>query len=286
MTPFRSRFLSVRGLRYHLREWGEPGAPGIFMLHGWMDVSASFQFIVDALASDWHVIAPDWRGFGRTEWRGDAYWFPDYLGDLDAILDLFSPEQAVNLVGHSLGGNVACIYAGVRPARVRRLVALDAFGLADTSPEQAPGRLEKWLRDLAAPAVFRGYADEEALAARLQSDNPRLSVERARFLAGHLGEADSGGAIRLAGDPAHKRVNPVLYRRAEVLACWRRVSAPTLWIEPDVPALRRRLGVDDDAHAEARAAFRDFREVRLPDCGHNLHHDQPGEVARIIENFL
>ncbi|WP_347251177.1 alpha/beta fold hydrolase, partial [Zoogloea sp.] len=58
------------------------------MLHGWMDVSASFQFIVDALASDWHVIAPDWRGFGRTEWRGDAYWFPDYLGDLDAILDL------------------------------------------------------------------------------------------------------------------------------------------------------------------------------------------------------
>ena len=68
MTPSRSRFLSIRGLRYHLREWGLEGAPKLFMLHGWMDVSASFQFVVDELAADWHVIAPDWRGFGQTEW--------------------------------------------------------------------------------------------------------------------------------------------------------------------------------------------------------------------------
>jgi pimeloyl-ACP methyl ester carboxylesterase len=286
MTPSRSRFLPVRGLRYHLREWGEPGAPMIFMLHGWMDVSASFQFVVDALDSGWHVLAPDWRGFGQTEWRGDAYWFPDYLGDLDAILHACSPEEPVNLVGHSLGGNVACVYAGVRPARVARLVALDAFGLADTGPAQSPGRLEKWLNDLASPAVFRGYPDLHALAARLQADNPRLSAERAAFLAKHLGEDNGEGAIRMAGDPAHKRINPVLYRRAEALACWRRVSAPALWIEPEAPTLRHRLGVDDEAHAEARAAFRDLREVRVPDSGHNLHHDQPGEVARIIETFL
>ncbi|HRH71747.1 MAG TPA: alpha/beta hydrolase, partial [Zoogloea sp.] len=102
----------------------------------------------------------------------------------------------------------------------------------------------------------------------------------------HLGEADAGGEIRMAGDPAHKRVNPILYRRAEALACWRRASAPTLWVEPDMPALRHRLGVDDDAHAEARAAFRDFREICVPDSGHNLHHDQPGEVARILQTFL
>ena len=78
----------------------------------------------------------------------------------------------------------------------------------------------------------------------------------------------------------------MLYRRAEALACWHRVTAPTLWVEPEMPTLRHRLGVDDDTHAEARAAFRDLREVRVPDSGHNLHHDQPGEVARIIETFL
>lgn len=286
MIPSRSRFLSVRGLRYHLREWGEPGAPVVFMLHGWMDVSASFQFVVDHLQRGWHVIAPDWRGFGRTEWRGDAYWFPDYLADLDVILEVCSPDAPVRLVGHSMGGNVACQYAGVRPARVAALIALDAFGLADSDPAQSPGRLEKWLRDLSSDGGFRGYPDRRALSARLQADNPRLTPERAGYLAEHLGEPDGQGGIRMAGDPAHRRVNPVLYRRAELMAAWQRVSAPVLWAAPEEPGLRRRMGITDAMHNAAKACFRDFQEILLPDCGHNLHHDQPGEVARIIETFL
>ncbi|KAB2970295.1 alpha/beta hydrolase [Zoogloea sp.] len=286
MTPSRSRFLSVRGLRYHLREWGEPGAPVVFMLHGWMDVSASFQFVVDHLHSGWHVIAPDWRGFGQTEWRGDAYWFPDYLADLDFILEACAGDEPARLVGHSMGGNVACQYAGVRPARVAAVVALDAFGLPDSEPAQSPLRLEKWLRDLSSDTAFRGYPDRAALALRLREDNPRLSPERAAFLAEHLGEPDGQGGIRMAGDPAHRRVNPVLYRRAELMAAWQRVSAPVLWVSPLASDLRRRMGIPDEANEAAKACFRDFREILLPDCGHNLHHDQPGEVARIIETFL
>ena len=286
MTPSRSRFLTIRGVRYHVREWGADGAPQLFLLHGWMDVSASFQFLVDALSADWRVIAPDWRGFGLTEWRGDAYWFPDYLGDLDAILRFYSPEAAVTLIGHSMGGNVACMYAGVRPARVRRLIALDAFGLADSDAGQAPGRLEKWLRELETPPQFGSFPSRDALAARLQGDNPRLSNEKAAFLAELLGEPDGQGGIRRAGDPAHRRVNPILYRRAEARAAWARVTAQTLWIEPADDGLRRKLGITDEAHAEARVCFRNFREVQVADSGHNLHHDQPGEVARIIEAFL
>ncbi len=287
MIPSRSRFVGIRGLRYHLREWGREGAPKLVMLHGWMDVSASFQFIVDALQGDWHVIAPDWRGFGQTEWSGSgAYWYPDYLADLDAILRVVAPDLPVNLIGHSLGGNVACQYAGVRPNRVARLIALDAFGLADSRPEEAPGRMEKWLLQLDADSAFRGYPDRDALAGRLQADNPRLSWDKAVFLAGHLGEPDGGDGIRMTGDPAHRRVNPVPYRRAEAFACWRRVTAPSLWVEPADPALRRRLGVSDEAHSEGKACFRCFQEVEVPDSGHNLHHDQPEVVARIIETFL
>lgn len=289
MKTSRSRFVDVRGLRYHLREWGEKGAPKLFMLHGWMDVSASFQFVVDALARDWHVIAPDWRGFGRSEWRGDAYWFPDYLGDLDAVLRLLEPEAPVRLVGHSMGGNVACMYAGVRPSRVARVVALDAFGLVDRSADQAPGRYEKWLNELAEPVAFRDYADFDALARRLQRDNPRLPADRARWLAAHLGErieGREGPAVRLAGDAAHRRVNPVLYRRAEAEACWRRATAPVMWVEPADPALRRHLGVSDEAHEAARACFRALSVVTLEGVGHNLHHEQPEAVARIIEPFL
>jgi pimeloyl-ACP methyl ester carboxylesterase len=286
MKPSRSIFLPVRGLRYHLREWGAEDAPLVFMLHGWMDVSASFQFVVDALEHEWRVVAPDWRGFGRSAGQGDAYWFPDYLGDLDAILAHYSPVAPVKLVGHSLGGNVASIYAGVRPARVARLVALDAFGLADTRPEQAPGRFEKWLGELATPVAFRPYPDFEALARRLGSDNPRLLPERAAFLARELGTQTAIGEVVLAADPAHRRVHPILYRRQEVLACWRRAVAEVLWLEPEDSALRQRMGVGDTEYEASMACFAHFRREVVAGTGHNLHHDQPEAVARIIEAFL
>lgn len=286
MKPSRSRFVDIRGLRYHVREWGEAGAPQLFLLHGFMDVSASFQFLVDALAAGWHVVAPDWRGFGRSGRGGDAYWFPDYLGDLDALLRLYSPDAPARLVGHSMGGNVACVYAGVRPERVRAVVALDAFGLADRAPQEAPGRYEKWLDELTRPQGCRTYPDLAALAARLQRDNPRLDPARAAWLAQELGEADGAGGVRLAADPAHRRPNAVLYRRAEAEACWRRVRAPVLWVVPEDEGLRRRLGVDDAAHEAAKACFRNFREVAVADSGHNLPHDQPAMVAAVIEQFL
>lgn len=285
MKTSRSRFVDVRGLRYHLREWGEEGAPRLFLLHGWMDAAASFQFLVDACAHDWHVIAPDWRGFGRSAWGGDAYWFPDYLADLDALLQRCEPDRPARIVGHSLGGNVACLYAGIRPGRVERVVALDAFGLADRAPTEAPARYRQWLDALVAPAAFRLYPDFDALAARLQRDNPRLSPARANWLATHLGEAVEQG-VRMVGDPAHRRVNPVLYRRAEAEACWRQIEAPVLWVEPADATLRRRLGIDDELHRATRSCFRDLQIATIEDAGHNLHHDQPEAVARILEDFL
>lgn len=119
------------------------------------------------------------------------------MADLDAILRACSPVDPVRLVGHSMGGNVACLYAGVRPARVGRLVALDAFGLADNPPENAPRPAEQaWLNDLERPAGFRRYPDRAALAARLQADNP-ASMPTRPFLAEHLGEPDGEGGIRL-----------------------------------------------------------------------------------------
>ena len=141
MRRSTSQFVAVRSLRYHVRTWGEPGARKLVLLHGWMDVSASFQFLVDALAQDWDVYAPDWRGYGLTDWgKSDCYWFPDYIADLDLLLERIQPEAPMNLIGHSLGGNVAALYAGVRPARIRRLVNLEGFGMAATQPEQAPKR--------------------------------------------------------------------------------------------------------------------------------------------------
>jgi pimeloyl-ACP methyl ester carboxylesterase len=301
-----SQFVAVRGLRYHLRVWHSgppsfgappPAAPAtqdapptLVLLHGWMDMSASFQFVVDALRQRWRVVAPDWRGFGLSEGSPgseravDSYAFADYLGDLDALLDHLSPAVPVRLVAHSMGGNVAMMYAGIRPERVAGLVNLEGFGLAETDPAQAVKRYRRWLDELRQPASLRPFASLEAVAARLMKTNPRLPLDKARFLAGHWARPWQDG-YALRADPAHKRINPIPYRVDEALSCWGAIEAPVLWVtsrERDslheftkTAQYRRRLAV-----------IRRLEEVEVADAGHMLHHDQPGTIAGLIEDFF
>jgi len=192
----------------------------------------------------------------------------------------------VNLIGHSLGGNVACLYAGIRPARVRRLVNLEGFGMAVSHPAQAPERYARWLDELHQASGFRPYPDFAALADRLQKNNPRLSRERAEFLSRFWGRETADGRVLLRGDPAHKIVYPVLYRYEEARACWQQVTAPVLWVDGAQSGTLKRIGLSDAQHAERRAAFRDLRYATVPNAGHMLHHDQPEHVARLIEEFI
>jgi pimeloyl-ACP methyl ester carboxylesterase len=286
----RSEFLMLRGLRMHVRHWGDVNAPKLFMLHGWMDVSASFQFIVDCLQRDWHVIAPDWRGFGLSERaNADTYWFPDYLGDLDALLHQLAPDQSVHLLGHSMGGNIATLYAGIRPQRIARLVNLEGFGLANTVPAQAPGRYAQWLDELRNPPVMRGYASLAEVAQRLRKNNPRLTTERAEFLSEHWAAANAEGQWHILGDPAHKIVSATLYHTDEVLACWRNISAPVLWVEAEHTDMWRWMGPKEQVRAEIdrrMAVIPNLTPALIPDAGHMLHHDQPEKVAALIEDFL
>ena len=290
MKPSHSEFIKVRGLNCHVRHWGNPDAPLLFMMHGWMDVSASFQFVVDCLQQEWHVVAADWRGFGRSDNSGaDAYWFMDYVGDLDAILHHYSPTEPVALLGHSMGANAVTLYAGVRPQRVRRLINLEGFGMPVTSPEQAPGRYEKWLDELRLPTQLRGYPTQAAVASRLQKTNPRLTDARAAFLSGHWAAPDDAGVWQILGDAAHKLSSPVLYRVEEVLACWQRIEAPVLWVEAAQTDVWRWMGPKESARLEIdrrMACIRDIQTAMIEDAGHMLHHDQPEVLARLVEDFL
>mgnify|MGYP001474894264 FL=1 len=286
MKPSRSEFHEIRGLRHHVRVWGDAAAPRLFLLHGWMDVGASFQFLVDSFSRDWHVVAPDWRGFGLSEWARDGYWFPDYYADLEAFADRYQPGEPVRLVGHSMGGVVASMYAGIRPERVARLVSMEGLGLARHAPDQAPVRYRQWLDQLKDPPAFKPYRSFEEVAARLRKSNPRLPEEHAAFLARQWAKELPGGDVVLHSDPRHKTFNPYLFRIDEAIACWRRITAPVLLVsgrQSDIPA---RMKDTPEQLAERRGAYRDRREVMLEDCGHMMHHDQPQRLARIIEDFL
>lgn len=293
-----SRFVPVRGLRYHVHQWGDaslatPSRPPLVLMHGWMDVGASFQFVVDALAEaegfERLVFAPDWRGFGLTEAPStDSYWFPDYVADLDALLDALAPGAAVDLLGHSMGGNVVMTYAGVRPQRVRRLVNLEGFGMPETRPSQAPKRLLQWLDELKTPVALRDYASEAEVAERLLKNNPLLTPDKAAWLAPHWAAPRADGRWHILGDPAHKRVNPVLYRKDEVLAGWALIEAPLLWVEGDRTDVTKWWGNRyPRADFEARlATVRQVQRALLSPAGHMLHHDQPAALAQRLAAFL
>ncbi|MGE5769499.1 MAG: alpha/beta fold hydrolase, partial [Betaproteobacteria bacterium] len=167
MKRSRCETLSLPAVRLNIRRWGDPAAPTLFLLHGWMDVSASFQFVVDELARDWNIIAPDWRGFGPSQWLGRPYHFAEHIADLEGILDRYSPESPARLVGHSMGGILSCLYAGIRPQRVARVITLEGFGIAPTTPDMAPDRYGQWLDAQKRPLRMHVYADRTAFARRL-----------------------------------------------------------------------------------------------------------------------
>jgi len=290
-----SEFIRIRNLTYHVRVWGTP-APGktpLVLVHGWMDVAASYQFVVDALGHEHYVIAPDWRGYGKSESGGaDNFWFPDYLADLDFLLDHYAPGQAVNLVGHSMGGNVVMLYAGVRPARVRRLVNLEGFGMPATTPDMAPERYAKWMDNLkqlhAGELDLRAYDAVAGVARRLMKTNPRLTPDKAGWLARHWAAENVQGQWEILGAPGHKVTNAQLYRVEEVLAIYRCITAPVLAVEAADNMMHVWWGKKFSL-AEYHERLKVVPKVEIAqvkDAGHMMHHDQPQVLAAMIERFI
>jgi len=295
----QSFWVPLRGCRYHVRQWGSatPGATPLVLAHGWMDVAASWHFMVDAFSEAFAqprpIIAMDWRGYGLTESPPtDSYWFPDYLADLDALLDTLYPDQPIDLVGHSMGGNVVMMYAGSRPERIRRLVNLEGFGMAATNAAQAPGRMAQWLDEIKSQReddkALKPYADAAGVAARLMKTNRRLGQDQADWLAQHWARPGPDGQWRILGDSAHKVINPYLFRVEEALAMYQRISVPVLAVE-----------ASDDSLSQwwkGRYTLAEFHErlqsvpqltkATVQEAGHMLHHDQPKALAKLLEAFL
>ena len=291
----RSEFVPIRQLQYHVRQWGTPSknaAPWV-MVHGWMDVSASFQFVIDAMAQDHWVIAPDWRGFGLTETpHADNYWFADYLADLDFLLDHYVGDQPVHLIGHSMGGHIATLYAGTRPERIAKLVNLEGFGMPNARPAQAASRYAKWMDELKAfergDLNLKSYDNLESVAQRLIKTNPRLGSDKAHWLAQHWARQDAQGQWHILGHAAHKIINAQLFRLDEVQSIYERITAPTLCVVAQDDSLTQwwKGKYTLDEFKQRIASVPQLSHALVQDAGHMLHHDQPQKLAEMLEKFI
>jgi pimeloyl-ACP methyl ester carboxylesterase len=285
LRPPLHESLEARGLAFHLYRWPGSDPQPLLLLHGWGDTGETWQFLVDCFTADRTCIAVDLRGFGRTQRAGDGYWFPDYLADLDALLDELLPDAPVDLIGHSMGGNIAMLYAGVRPKRIRRLVSLEGFGMNRTTPDQAPARYAQWLDEVKHGSEFNVYESYEQFVRVLSRRNPRTPEDRLDFIARSWGRQREDGRIELRADSKHKRVNPVLYSREQAEACWRAIEAPLLLVSGDQSELVKRLG-DELDETKLRALFPTGSFATINGAGHMMHHEQPEAVAAVIEEFF
>jgi pimeloyl-ACP methyl ester carboxylesterase len=269
--------------RIALTHWGPPSASPIVLLHGWLDCGAAWQLLVDWLPEDWPLVAIDWPGYGRSGWREGHYWYPQHLAELDWVLDELAPRGPARLIGHSMGGGVASMYAGVRPSRIGWVVNLEGFGMAALAPHELPELVAGWLDALRVPPKARRYRTRESLAQSVRRANPRLSPTAAQFLASVWTHPIDGG-FQMHADPRQLLHAPTRYARAEVEALWARVRAPLLLLYGAESAHMPRVG--NETLARMPQLIADFQAESIAEAGHLLPYEQPQRVAAAIMRFV
>lgn len=278
----RSELLGREG-RIALTHWGPPDPAPILLLHGWMDCGAAWQLLVDHLPDEWPLLAIDWPGYGHSARHATHYWYPEHLAELDWLLEEIAPQKPLRLIGHSMGGSVASMYAGVRPERVAWVVNMEGLGMPALPHAELPALIAGWLDALRTPPVARRYPDLEELAAALHRANPNLPMAHARFLARAWTRAVNGGFEMLA-DPRQQMRTPIRYARADVEACWAQARAPQLLLYGEESAHVRRV-LDAAAPTWLRHIMPSLVIESIAAAGHMLPYEQPERVARAIVQF-
>jgi pimeloyl-ACP methyl ester carboxylesterase len=276
------RLALTTGLTYNVLEWGTEHAQTIVLVHGFLDLAWGWDEVPAILAQRYHVIAPDLRGHGDSDWvgRGGYYHFFDYLPDLDEVVARLARGPVV-MVGHSMGGSVAAYWAGTRPENVRALVLLEGIGPPEATtsvPERTARWIGAWSEARGKARVMPSLADA---AARLRKHDPLLDEARARVLAAKGTRAVDGGVV-WKHDPLHLTQGPYPYRVDTATQFWNRVNAPVLYVEG--AQSRFRLA---DADTERRlAAFPNCKRTVIPNVGHMMMRHDPAAVAAAIESVL
>lgn len=284
LTGHRSASVTCGGLRLSYTEWGDRSREPCLILHGFLDSGRAWDRVARRLTDNYWVVAPDFRGHGRSDWvgAGGYYHYWDYLLDTDRLLSELSGPSAPrwHVIGHSMGSGIAAALAATRPQRVATVSLVEGVGVADESVSDAPQRLTRWLDEVRAdprgrPRVLASLA---AATDRLQHIHSGLDAEFAHELATYL-TCPSENGFSWRYDPLHRTRSPKLYRLDEARAVWSAITCPVQLIFGE-RGFRR---LDE---ASRVGAFPNAALTEVPEAGHNIHFDRPAELAAALAGFL
>lgn len=284
--PASHTYISQR-LRLHYVDWGNESAPPLIMVHGGRDHCRNWDWMAERLRDRYHIIAPDLRGHGDSQWMvGSSYNMVDYVYDIAQLTRQLKLDR-VTIMAHSMGAGICAQYAGTYPKTVDKLIAIEGWGPPpywfrlrdDKTPKQLMREWIHQLRDLAG-RLPRRYGSLDECVARMREANPHLSPEHARHLTIHGVAQNEDGTFSWKFDNYVRTDSPYFWAETDIHALWQEITCPVLLI-------RGTESWTGDPNADGRTKhLRDFTTVAIEQAGHWVHHDQLDQVMDAIEPFL
>ena len=283
LGPTSHYFYSQR-LKLHYVDWGNPDKPPLLLIHGGRDHARNWDWVAHELRSEYHVIAPDLRGHGDSQWSiGGSYALVDYTLDVAQLLAALHMFP-ITIISHSLGGSIGLQYAGTYPERVRKIVAIEGLGPPPGMIKDRPAheRMQQWIAEMQGLAQRHPhrYKSLDEAVARMRDANPQLTYEQARHLTIHGSYRDEDGTYLWKFDNYVRAASPYLFNMREARDLWSQITCPVLLI-------RGTASWASDPNKDGRAtAFRDAKVVNIEKAGHWVHHDQLDEFLHVVRDFL
>ncbi len=279
-----SHYYYSQRLKLHYVDWGNADKPLLLLIHGGRDHARNWDWVAGALRADYHVIAPDLRGHGDSQWSiGGSYALIDYTLDIAQLLDAVGKSPAT-IIGHSLGGAIALQYTGTFPDLVSKVVAIEGLGPPPGMIKERPAqeRMRYWVKEMKSLAQrkVKRYATLDEAVERMREANPHLSEERARHLTVHGSYRDEDGTYLWKFDNYTRTTTPYLFNKNDARELWSGISAPVL-------LLRGSDSWASDPEKDGRVeAFQGYEFHNIDGAGHWVHHDQLEVFLGHVRNFF
>jgi pimeloyl-ACP methyl ester carboxylesterase len=279
-----SHYYYSQRLKLHYVDWGNGDKPPLLLIHGGRDHARNWDWVAQELRRDFHIIAPDLRGHGDSQWAiGGSYSMVDYVLDVAQLLGALQAFP-ITIVSHSLGGSIALQYAGVYPDRVKKVVAIEGLGPPPSMIRDVPPhvRMDHWITEMQSLSRRhpRRYSSLDECVERMREANPHLSPEMARHLTIHGSYRDEDGTYLWKFDNYVRATSPYLYNMNDARDLWGRITCPVL-------LLRGTESWASDPEKDGRAsAFQNYEFHNIEKAGHWVHHDQLDAFLKIVRKFL